>query len=595
MNPAVLARANAPVAFGVFVLAVWPFIFASPYDHRVLTIAGVYALLVIGYQFVFGHAGALALTQGAFFGLGAYVTGILGARHGWPFVATFPLSVAAPVVLALLVAAPVLRLATHYFALATLGIAQILLLVCLTWESLTGGANGIPGAPPIEIAGLSLGRGPPMLAFVWAWVVAGAWFARRAMRGLYGLAFHAMRENETAAQCVGLDTGRLRLAAFLLSAAYAGMAGALFVPTIRVVSPEVLEFHVMVACLAMAVVGGRTRVAGAILGAVLLVHLPEWFRALEAYYLIAYGAVLLLMIVVAPDGLIGALESLWKRFAPPEPPSLPAPVPVVRMRPRSSATPLLAVRTVSKSFGGVKALDRVSLEVRRGEILGLIGPNGSGKTTLVNAISGLYAIDAGEIRFGGKRCDGQPPFTLVRRGLARTFQNLNLIDTMTALDNVAVARVAAERIGLGRALLASGDDPRQEWARANALFVLERLGVGDIALRPTGGLPHVLRRRVEIARALALEPDLLLLDEPAAGLSEAEQNDLADRLAALRADGVALLIIEHNMPFLIRLADRLVCLDQGRVIASGTPEQVRNNPLVVEAYLGASLAGGAVA
>jgi branched-chain amino acid transport system permease protein len=595
MNPAVLARANVPVAFGVFVLAVWPFIFASPYDHRVLTIAGIYALLVIGYQFVFGHAGALALTQGAFFGLGAYVTGILGARHGWPFLATFPLSIAVPAVLALLVAAPVLRLATHYFALATLGIAQVLLLVCLTWEPVTGGANGIAGVPAIEMGDLTIGRGLPLLAFVWAWVVAGAWLARRAMRGLYGLACHAMRENETAAQCIGLDTGQLRLVAFLLSAAYAGAAGALFAPTIRVVSPEVLEFQVMVACLAMAVVGGRTRVSGAILGAVLLVHLPEWFRALEAYYLIAYGAVLLLMIVMAPDGLIGALDGTWKRFAPPEPPSLPAPVPVVRMRPRSSATPLLAVRTVSKSFGGVRALDRVSLELRRGEILGLIGPNGSGKTTLVNAISGLCPIDAGEIRFGGKRCDGQPPFTLVRRGLARTFQNLNLVDTMTALDNVAIARVAAERIGLGRAVLASGDDPRQEWARANALFLLERLGVGDVALRPVGELPHALRRRVEIARALALEPDLVLLDEPAAGLSEAEQLGLADQLMALRTDGVVLLIIEHNMPFLMPLADRVVCLDQGRVIASGTPEQVANNPLVIEAYLGVSPADGGTA
>jgi branched-chain amino acid transport system permease protein len=592
MIASVIPRLNGPVALGVLALAAWPLVFATSYDHRIFTVAGIYALLVIGYQFVFGHAGALALTQGAFFGLGAYVTGILGARYGWSFLATFPLAIALPVVLAALVAVPVLRLATHYFALATLGIAQVLLLVCLAWEPVTGGANGIPGVPGVAIAGIAVPRGWPMLVFVWAWVAAGAWLARRTMRGLYGLAFHAMRENEIAAQCVGLDIGRLRLSAFLLSAGYAGAAGALFVPTLRVVSPEVLEFHVMVACLAMAVVGGRTRIAGAILGAILLVHLPEWFRALETYYLIAYGAVLLLMIVLAPEGLMGALETAWKSVFPPGAPPLPAAAPLRRTRARPSAAPLLVAREVSKSFGGVTALDRVSLEVQRGEIVGLIGPNGSGKTTLVNAITGLYSVDGGEIRFAGQRCDGQPPFVLARLGLARTFQNLNLIDSLTALDNVAVGRSAAERVGLRRAVRAPADDPAQARARANALFLLERLGVADVAQRPAGELPHAVRRRVEIARALALEPDLLLLDEPAAGLSEAEQKDLARRLGKLRDEGIALLVIEHNMPFLMALADRLICLDQGRVIASGTPEQVRHNPLVVEAYLGVPAGGG---
>ncbi len=575
---------TVPLAAGALVLVLWPLVFSTAYDLRLFTLAGIYALLVIGYQFVFGHAGALALTQGAFFGLGAYVTGILGARYGLGFLVTFPLSIVGPMLLAMLVASPVLRLETHYFALATLGIAQVLLLVVLLAEPLTGGANGIPGVPGVEIAGSLVPRGLPLAAFVWAWVTVGALFARQLLRGLYGMAFHVMRDNPMLGVCLGLDTGHLRLAAFLLSAAYAGAAGGLFVHTIRVVSPEALEFHVMVAVLAMAVVGGRTRIAGAILGAFLLVHLPEWFRVFEKSYLIVYGAILLAMIVAAPEGLIGALE----RWFPPAPVPVPPPEPLPRRAIPLAEGPLLAVQGVEKSFGGVRALAAVSLVVRHREILGLIGPNGSGKTTLVNVISGLVRPDTGMIRFGGTPVTNWRPDAIARRGLARSFQATNLIDDLTALDNVAVARVASEGTGLRRALLSRRNDAALARSRRHAVQLLNTMGIGDIAATKAGALPHGVRRRVEIARALALQPALLLLDEPAAGLSESEQVDLADRLAALRESGLTLLVVDHSMPFLSRLADRLVCLNEGRVIASGTPDAVRADAKVIEAYLGRS-------
>jgi branched-chain amino acid transport system permease protein len=571
-----------PLATGLALLLAWPLVFGTSYDLRVFTLAGVYALLTLGFQFIFGHAGALALTQGTFFGFGAYITALLALNLGWGFEATLPLAIAGPVLLALVVAAPVLRLESHYFALATLGIGQVMLLVAVQWQSVTGGANGLPGVPGIVLFGWTVPRGLPLAAFVWGLVAIGAVLAWRLTRGLLGRAYMVMRENDIAAMSLGLDIWHLRFVAFLLSAVYAGAAGALYVHTIRVISPEVLEFHVMVATLTMAVVGGRTGVAGAILGAFLLVHLPEWFRFLDKYYLIAYGAVLLAMIVVAPWGLVGGLERLRGRLFPEAPPRAPQPAPLATARRVMGSGPLLEVRDIALRFGGVRALDGVSLALERGEIFGLIGPNGSGKTTLVNCVTRIYAPQSGTIVFAGADVTRLAPYEVARRGIARTFQSVNLVDELTALDNVAVARAGVERSGVRRAL---GDDGLER-ARGYAMSLLERLDVAQVAMQPCGGLAYGLKRRVEIARALALEPALLLLDEPAAGLNAAEQADLAARLRTFARDGLTLLVIEHNMPFLMPLAGRMACLDYGRLIASGTPAEIRGHPRVIEAYLG---------
>ncbi len=578
-----------PLAAGAVGLAAWPFIFSSSYDLRVFTLAGIYALLVLGYQFIFGHAGALALTQGTFFGLGAYITGILGAKLGWTFEWTILPSIVGPILLAAIVAAPVLRLESHYFALATLGIAQVMLLVAIKWEPMTGGANGLPGVPGIVLFGAPLARGWPMALFVWALVVAGMLLAWQVTRGLMGRRFQVMRENDLAAMSVGIDIGALRLVAFLLSAAFGGIAGALYVHTIRIISPEALEFHVMVACLTMAVVGGRTRIAGAVLGAVLLVHLPEWFRFLDKYYLIAYGAVLLAMIIAAPWGLIGLVERARARYLPEALPRAPEPLPLpdaFAAAPRAPDRPLLEIQNTSKSFGGVEALRDVSLTIQSGEILGLIGPNGSGKTTLINVVTGIYVPEAGRVRLLGQDITGRRPFEIARLGIARTFQNLNLVGDMSALDNVAVARGARHRASLMRALATPLRDPDLARARREAMHLLDRVGAAAVAMKPAGGLAYGLKRRVEIARALAVEPRLLLLDEPAAGLNETEQADLAQRLRALAAAGATLLVIEHNMPFLMPLAGRIVCLDYGRVIGTGSPRDIAADPRVLEAYLG---------
>lgn len=592
MSALSLRGAATPLGLGAAILLAWPFVFASAYDHRVFALSGIYALLVIGYQFIFGHAGAFALTQGAFFGIGAYAAAILGVRYGWTLELTVIPAMLLAIAVASIVAMPVIRLESHYFALATLGISQVALLVALNWESLTGGANGIAGVPGLSFAGIEATEGMKMAVLVWAVVVVGGALAWQATRGLYGQAMRLLRADDIAAAACGVDGARLRLVAFLLSAGYGGLAGALYAHALRVVSTETLEFHVMVACLAMAVIGGRARVAGAILGAVLLVHLPEWLRDFERYYLIAYGVLLLAMIVLAPDGLIGLVERGWRRISPPSPRSTPAPIPILGRAPVRHDVPALAVVDVSKRFGGVEAVAGVSFVVRAGDIVGLIGPNGSGKTTLLNIVSGFETPDRGHITIGGDSVDGLAAFCVARSGVARTFQTPRLVDDMSALENVAAARAWRLTPSLPSAISPRRAAHMDQRARGEALGLLESLGIAEHSTRQCGGLPIAVRRRIEVARALALEPFLLLFDEPAAGLAADERDDLARRLVALAQAGRALLIVEHDMSFLLPIANRVACLEGGRLIALGPPDKVAHDPAVIAAYLGTGRAGG---
>ncbi|WP_448190667.1 branched-chain amino acid ABC transporter ATP-binding protein/permease [Azospirillum sp. sgz301742] len=554
------------LALAALALLVYALLYASPYGLRVLTVAGVYALAAIGFQVVFGLSGALSLAHGAFFGVGAYATGILGSQLGWSFPATFPVSLALPVLLALLVGLPVLRLESHYFALATLGIAQVVLLLAINAPDITGGANGLPGVPGVAAFGMDVPRGLPLAAVVWGFVTLGGLLAWRLARGRWGRALILLRDDPLAAATLGLDVGRLRMQAFAFSALYAGAAGALSVHTQRVVSPEVLEFPVMVSILTISVVGGRGRVAGAVLGALLLIHLPEWFRFLERSYLILYGAALLAAIILAPHGLTGLLD----RLLPAKPRSLPPPAPLPA-RPVTHG-PVLRVEGLEKAFGGVRAVDGVSFTLESARITGLIGPNGSGKTTLINLVSGLERPDAGRIDLLGHPLAGARPDRIARAGVARTFQSAGLPEESAVLEAVAAARL--ER------------DSSATAAEAHALSVLARLDVANKAQDRCGGLPAGLRRRVELARALARQPLVLLLDEPAAGLTDAEKAELAGHLRAVAGEGVAVLVVEHDMGFLLPLADRVLGLDQGRVLYDGDPAGVPHDPAVVAAYLG---------
>jgi branched-chain amino acid transport system permease protein len=549
-----------PLVLGAAALFVYALLFASPYDLRVLTLCGIYALLVLGFQFVFGHAGAVSLAQATFFGIGGYITGILATRFGLPFLITFPLSIAGPALLAVIIAVPVLKLEDHYFSLATLGIGLVVLLLAVQWSEVTGGTNGFAGIPAIELPGFAIADRRSVLWFVWGIVAVCCLLAYQVTRGLHG-------------------------------AAYGGAAGALMAHVIHVVSPENLDLALMVTILTMTVIGGRTHIAGAILGALLIVYLREWFRVLENYYMIAYGTAALATLIVAPYGLVGAIERLRLYLFGPGRAAAPintagALYATTREPVVAAQEPLLAVDNVALAFGGVQALDGVSLTCQQGQIVGLIGPNGSGKTTLLNVISGLYSCDQGRVTFLAHDITREPAYAIARLGVARTFQHIHLADDLSVLDNIAVARAGIDGGGLMRAIITFGRDHRLEAARRTAFSAADRLGIADVAMQACGRLPYGTRRRVEVARALATGPRVLLLDEPAAGLNEQEQKDLADRIRTFSADGITVLVVEHNLVFLAALAERLICLDRGKVIASGLPEAVRRAPAVIEAYLG---------
>jgi branched-chain amino acid transport system permease protein len=544
------------------------------YEQRIMTLAGIYAIAVLGYQLIFGRLGALSLAQGCFFGIGAYVTGLLGIHQDWGFPASFLASLAVPALIAGIVAIPVLRLESHYFALATLGISQIALLVGVNWTDVTGGANGLHGVPEIRVVGAAIFSSEAMLLIVWVILAGAVLIFQWLVRGRRAHRLALLREAPEAAAAAGIDIGASRLTLFVASAAFGGGAGALQAHSIGVVSPAVLEFQVMVTILAMTMIGGRDHPAGAILGAILLVHLPEWFRFLEAHYLIAYGAALLVAVIMMPRGIAGFLDRWLGPSEKLQPLMAAAPSEKPGRAVAGVAGPNskgLHLEGLSKSYGGLIALDDVSLTLMPGEIVGLIGPNGSGKSTLINLASGGQVPDAGSVRLGASTLSNRPPHARARAGLARTFQTPAEVTGLSAMASVLAA--------CPRAL----DD---ESAFRLARDCLNRVGLASLDDRRSGTLSPAEARGLDLARALAGRPYILLLDEPAAGLSPAERDALALCLKGLADDGLGLMIVDHTMDFLLPLADRVVCLAAGKVVAEGTPAAVSKNSAAIAAYFG---------
>ena len=543
---------------------------------QVATEAGIYTLLVLGYQFVFGRLGALSLAQGAFFGLGAYVSARLATSLDLPFLVVLPAALVLPAIFAAVIAAPVLRLRSYYFPLVTLGLAQLLLL-----GARSGGA--VEDVPHADLFGLAVPPGPAFAVLVWIVAIIGALLTWRLSATLFGRFADITRDNPLATGACGLDVGRLGVQSFVLSAVYAGAAGSLQAYATGAATPDAFGLPIMVACLAMAVAGGRRHVSGAVVGAIVLVLLPDALGMSGRTAPLLWGAVLFAAVLFMPEGVVGALQ---RRFGRPPEMELPAPRPIPARKSRRIAGPLLAARGITRRFGGIIAVDNVSLALQPGEILGLIGPNGSGKTTLLNAFSGLSPAHTGRVFLAGRDITALPPHAVARAGLARTFEQVQLIERLPALDNVAAARAALGGMELRMLLSRAEADAAFAHARAEALTCLQAVGIAHAAATAAAALSPADRRRLEVARALALNPLVIAFDEPAAGLAADDSAALATLLRDLAKRGLGLIVVEHDVAFLRGVATRLACLDAGRLIAVGPPETVIADPRVVAAYLG---------
>lgn len=578
------------------VLAAFPFVSPNPYFVNLAQDIAITAIGAIGLNILFGLSGQLSLGQAGFLALGAYGSAVLATNHGWPLWATLPVSLVLAAIAGAVIGLVALRTRTHYLAMVTLAFGYIVEILSQRWVDITGGSMGLIGVPQINL-------GDPANGATWFFLVSAAalllvqMLNDYVMRSRYGRNLQAIKESESFAVTVGIDAARWRSLVFVVSAVLAGLAGYLFAHQAGYISSDAFGLDRSISLLIAVVIGGLGRAYGPLLGAAILIMLQQFTADLYEISYFIFGGILLLVMLFFPDGAVGALASLRRRKPAAAPDTLtlaPAggasadPPVTSAVTSLGADTPILEFQSVTKSYAGVVAVNEVSLRVMPGTVHAVIGPNGAGKSTLINVLSGLYQADSGAIRFLGQDITAMPPHRRAELGLSRTFQNLQLIGTLTVAENVMLGlRTRRGLVSGWLAWLASDAEERND--RREALRLLRYFGIERLADHVPGDLPYGHRKLCELARALAQQPKMLLLDEPIAGLNDSEAQEVMGRIRSLRALGVTILLVEHNMTFVMELSDTISVLDYGRKIAEGTPAQIKADPAVITAYLGAEV------
>ncbi|MDT7835768.1 branched-chain amino acid ABC transporter ATP-binding protein/permease [Aquabacterium sp. OR-4] len=555
-----------------------------------LNYIGLYAIVSLGLVLLTGVAGLTSFGQAAFVGVGAYTAAFLSVKMGVSPWLTLFVGVGLSVLVALVLGAITLRMSGHYLPLATIAWGLALNYTMANMEFL-GKYDGLLGVPALEVAGFSLGSGRGICVLIWAVALAAALAVTHLLDSRPGRAIRALKSGTTMAEAMGISTFHYKVVIFVIAAVLAAVSGWLFAHFQRTVNPSPFGIHKGIEYLFMAVLGGVGHVWGAFLGAgvvkivedQLQVLLPKLIGASGNFEIIVFGLVLVAVLKYAPDGL-WPFVSRWlpapRRVRDWEgAPALPA-----RSKPQRGEA-LLQVEAVRKEFGGLVAVNDVSFEIRAGDIMGLIGPNGAGKSTTFNLVTGVLPLTRGAVRFRGEAVGGLASREIARRGMSRTFQHVKMIPEMTVLENVALGGYLRSSAGPLRAMLRlDRAEERRLFAEAEAQ--LRRIGMDGQMHELAGNLALGPQRLMEIARALCTDPALLLLDEPAAGLRHKEKQALADVLRQLKREGMSILLVEHDMDFVMGLVDRIVVMEFGTKLIEGTPDEVQASPVVRAAYLG---------